>query len=496
MADLPAPVRGRGTRGDPPNRFQPLALELDGDTLDHDGEPPDPRTRYYRDASRSALTTNQSPDVPFETSLNPYRGCEHGCVYCLAPDTPVLHADFVHRPLGDVRPGDLLVGFDERPAARRARKLRTALVEAAWWSRRPTLRLITRRSEVVTTAEHRWLDARSSRWMQAERLEVGQGLHLVSSEGVEPRTEPESIEALEPGPLRDVVDIQTSTGTFFAAGLATHNCYARPTHEYLGLSAGLDFETQIFVKEDAPALLRAELTRPAWKPQVIAVSGVTDAYQPIERRLGLTRRCLEVLAEFRNPVGIITKSRLVTRDADVLADLARHGAAAVTLSVTTLDPDLARVLEPRAAQPKARLAAIEALAVAGIPVGVNVAPVIPGLTDHEIPAIVAAAAQAGARWAGFIVVRLPHGVSELFERWLEDHYPARKSRVLSRIRALRDGKLNDPRFGSRMRGSGLFAEQIAGLMALARRRAHLAERGPALSAAAFRRPGAAQLSLF
>jgi DNA repair photolyase len=354
MSDLPGPLRGHGTRSNPPNRFEPIALELDGDTLDHDGELPDPRTVYYRDSSRSALTTNQSPDVPFETSLNPYRGCVHACPYC----------------------------------------------------------------------------------------------------------------------------------------------YARPTHEYLGLSAGLDFETKIFVKEDAPELLRAELAKPGWKPQVIAVSGVTDAYQPIERRTQLTRRCLEVLAQFRNPVGVITKSQLVTRDADVLGDLARFDAAAVTLSITTLDPDLARVLEPRAAQPKARLAAVEALARAGIPVGVNVAPVIPALNDHEIPAIVSAAADAGARWAGFIVVRLPHGVAALFERWLEDHYPARKARVLSRIRAVRAGRLNDPTFGSRMRGTGVFAEQIQELMALARRRAGLAERGPELSAAAFRSPARAQLSLF
>jgi DNA repair photolyase len=273
-------------------------------------------------------------------------------------------------------------------------------------------------------------------------------------------------------------------------------CYARPTHEYLGLSAGLDFETKIFVKEDAPELLREELARPGWKPQVIALSGVTDPYQPIERRTRLTRRCLEVLAEFRNPVGVITKSRLVARDADVLGELARHGAAAVTLSITTLDPDLARVLEPRAAQPAARLAAIAELARAGIPVGVNVAPVIPALNDHEIPAIVQAALDSGARWAGFIVVRLPHAVAELFERWLEDHYPARKAHVLSRIRALRDGRLNDPRFGSRMRGTGLFAEQIAALMDLARRRTGLPGRGPELSTAAFRRTGHNQLSLF
>ena len=185
-------------------------------------------------------------------------------------------------------------------------------------------------------------------------------------------------------------------------------CYARPTHEYLGFSAGLDFESKIMVKEDAPELLRAELLSPKWQPQVIFMSGVTDCYQPVERKLKLTRRCLEVLAEFRNPVFIITKNRLVTRDIDLLSELARHQAAAVWLSITTLDPELRKVMEPRTSPPAARLAAIRELAQAGIPVGVNVAPVIPGLTDHEMPAILQAAAEAGATAAGYTVVRLPY----------------------------------------------------------------------------------------
>jgi DNA repair photolyase len=271
-------------------------------------------------------------------------------------------------------------------------------------------------------------------------------------------------------------------------------CYARPYHEYLGFSAGLDFETRILVKERAPELLRRTLASPGFAPQVIALSGATDAYQPIERRLGITRRCLEVLAECRNPVAVVTKNRLVTRDADLLAGLARVGAASVTLSITTLDPELQRRLEPRASSPRLRLEAIAELAHARVPVGVNVAPVIPGLTDHEIPAILQAAADAGAAFAAWLMLRLPHGVAPLFSDWLERHRPERRAKVLSRIRAVRDGRLNDPRFRTRMRGEGFFAEQLRDLFELSRRRAGLAKRGPELSTAAFRRPG--QLALF
>jgi DNA repair photolyase len=346
------PARGRGAADNPANRFEPLHYEPDPD-LDPD-ERPSPRTLFLRDETRSLITSNDSPDVGFRFSINPYRGCEHGCIYC----------------------------------------------------------------------------------------------------------------------------------------------YARPTHEYLGFSAGLDFETRIVVKEDAPALLRKELSSAKWTPEVLGLSGVTDPYQPIERRLGLTRRCLEVLAEFRNPVAIVTKNRLVTRDADLLGELTGHGAAAVFLSITTLDGGLARVLEPRAAQPAARLAALAELRRAGVPAGVLVAPVIPGLNDHEIPAVLSAAAEAGASYAGYVVLRLPHGVADLFAAWLERNFPDRKEKVLGRVRDLRGGRLNDPRFGHRMRGEGALAEQIRALFALSRRRAGINGRGPELSTAAFRRPGGTQRLLF
>jgi len=340
---LPSP-RGRGAAGNPPNRFVPLHLERDTDW--DPSEDPAPRTQFLRDASKTFINYNDSPDIGFEASINPYRGCEHGCIYC----------------------------------------------------------------------------------------------------------------------------------------------YARPFHEYLGFSAGLDFETRIVVKEDAPELLRAELAARRWKPQVIAMSGVTDCYQPVERRLKLTRRCLEVLADFRNPVVIVTKNHLVTRDIDVLQRLAEHKAVAVFVSVTTLDAALTPKLEPRASLPAHRLSAIEALRKAGIQVGALVAPVIPAITDHEIPSIVSAVAAAGAQFAGYVMLRLPHGVGPLFENWLERHFPDRKKKVLDRVRAMRGGRLNDPNFGSRMRGEGVFAEQTDALFAVACRRAGIEGAKPELSTSAFRVP--------
>jgi DNA repair photolyase len=311
------------------------------------------RTQTIPDPSRSAITFNRSPDIPFDASLNPYRGCEHGCAYC----------------------------------------------------------------------------------------------------------------------------------------------YARPSHEYLGYSAGLDFETKILVKENAPAILRRELSAPRWKPQVVAISGVTDAYQPLERRLRLTRRCLEVFVEFRNPVTIITKNALVARDLDLFRELAADRAIAVSVSVTTLDPELQRVLEPRASAPHERLRAIEKLARAGIPTNAMIAPIIPGLTDAEIPALLEAVASAGASHAGHILLRLPHGLRDLFDDWLLEHRPLRRSKVLGRVEAVRGGRLNDTRFGTRMRGEGRFAEQIGSLFRLWARKHGLDRPLEPLSIESFRRPGGSQLSL-
>ncbi|MEJ2317894.1 MAG: PA0069 family radical SAM protein [Gemmatimonadales bacterium] len=347
----PLPIRGRGAAENPPNRFVPIRVERDGANPDD----PLPRTRFFRDDAHSIIAYNDSPDVGFNASINPYRGCEHGCSYC----------------------------------------------------------------------------------------------------------------------------------------------YSRPNHEYLGLSAGLDFETRIFIKEDAPGLLRRELSSKRWKPQLLALSGVTDPYQPVERRLRLTRRCLEVLAEARNPTAIITKNHLVTRDIDLLAELREYGAIAVSLSITSLKRDLQRVMEPRTSTPERRLEAIRKLAAAGIPAGVMVAPIIPGLTDHEMPDILAAAAEAGATRAGFIMLRLPWTVAPLFEAWMERHFPERKEKVLNRLRDLSDGKLYQAQFGRRQRGEGPFAEQLQQMFGIACNRLGLSRNAPPLSTVHFRRPSlGGQLGLF
>ncbi|MEM0896778.1 MAG: PA0069 family radical SAM protein [Verrucomicrobiota bacterium] len=319
-------------------------------------------------------------------------------------------------------------------------------------------------------------------------------------------------EDFDPSPLRTAVyrdDSQTiisrndSPDINFGASVNPYRgcehgcayCYARPYHEYLGFNAGIDFETKLMAKERAPELLRTELSRKSWSPQVLAMSGVTDCYQPVERSLRLTRGCLEVLAEFRNPVGIVTKNHLVTRDIDVLKKLAEHGAAAVAISITSLDPILQRKLEPRASSPKMRLWAVRELAAAGIPVGVSVAPVIPGLNDHEIPAILKAARDHGATRGWYSVVRLPHGVKEMFADWLERHFPGQKEKVLGRIRELRDGNLNSTEFGERMRGRGPWADEIERQFKVHLRRLELNREHLELNVAAFRRPAGPQLEL-
>jgi DNA repair photolyase len=245
----------------------------------------------------------------------------------------------------------------------------------------------------------------------------------------------------------------------------------------------------ILVKEDAPELLAAELAKPGWRPQTLVLSGVTDPYQPIERRLEITRRCLQVLAAHRNPVGVITKNALVLRDLDVLAELSALGAARVTLSITTLDEDLRRVLEPRTSTAARRLEAVRALAHAGVRVGVNVAPIIPGLNDHEVPAILDAAAEAGAHGASCAVLRLPGAVADVFADWLRRHRPERAERVLARVRDAHGGRLHDTRFGRRMRGEGPYAEGIRRLFGVHRARVGLDGDDAPLDASRFRVPG-------
>ena len=275
-------------------------------------------------------------------------------------------------------------------------------------------------------------------------------------------------------------------------------CFARPTHAWLDLSPGLDFETKLFAKPDGPALLRAEFARKAYRPAVLAMGTNTDPYQPIERDWRITRAVLELCLETRHPVSITTKSDRVLNDLDLLAELARHDLAMVMLSVTTLDPKLARAMEPRAAAPHRRLAAIRRLAGAGVPTYVSVSPVIPALTDHELESILSAAAEAGAGGAHSLAIRLPHEVAPLFEAWLQAHVPDRAARVLSAIRQMRGGKLYRAGWFERMRPEGEWGQLLRTRLLAARRRYGLDKERATLRTDLFRRPGAdrAQGELF
>lgn len=346
--------KGRGAGHNPPNRFEQLHAEPFEVDIPYDDDRPPVKTMFFDDTSKSILAKNDSPDIPFTYSVNPYRGCEHGCIYC----------------------------------------------------------------------------------------------------------------------------------------------YARPSHEYLGFSAGLDFESKIMVKRSAPALLRASLLSKKWDPQVVEMSGNTDCYQPVERVLQLTRGCLQVFLELRNPVAIITKNELVTRDLDVLTSLAREQLVHVSLSITTLDESLARIMEPRTSAPRRRLHAIRTLSEAGVPTSISVAPVIPGLTDQEIPSILRAAIEHGAGSASYSVLRLPGAVEGLFTRWINEVAPEKAGKVLERVRSLHAGKLSDSRFGRRMVGEGNVASLIDDLFSITARKLGLPDRRSKLDSSRFRRNAPQQLDFF
>ena len=354
------PPRGRGAGLQPPNRFEPLHLDVLGDHVEHEqaerlANGRQVRTQVIRDDAKSVINRVDSPDLPFNWTLNPYRGCEHGCAYC----------------------------------------------------------------------------------------------------------------------------------------------YARPSHELLGYSSGLDFETRIMAKFNAPALLREELADPTWRGEPIVIAGVTDAYQPIESQLNITRGCLELITQCRQPISIVTKSRLILRDLDLLSELARHRAVTVTVSVTTLDNALAAKMEPRAASPRDRLWVIQRLASAGIPTAVMVAPLIPGLTDSEMPAILKAASNAGARSGGYVLLRLPHQVKELFDEWLSRHFPDRRERVTALMTEMRDGKLYDSAFNERLTGTGPLAAQIRNTFEVFCRRYQIVPELPTPSGQSFQKPTISeQLLLF
>ena len=325
--------KGRGAASNPKARFESLSTAMTDDGWYSEGESDSPEEIVLPDRARTVITTNESPDVGFEYSINPYRGCAHGCIYC----------------------------------------------------------------------------------------------------------------------------------------------FARPTHSYLGLSPGRDFETRLFYKAGAVELLEAELSKPRYVCKPIALGINTDGWQPLERRLKLTRSILEVLARCRHPVSIVTKSALIVRDLDLLASMAADRLVSVMVSITSLSDEIKRTLEPRTASPRARLRVIEELARAGVPVGVLVAPVIPALTDHEMEAILTAARDAGASCAGYVLLRLPHELKELFREWLADHQPGRAAHIMSLIRRARGGKDYDSRFGERMRGEGAYAELLASRFALTVRKLGLAQ---------------------
>lgn len=697
---MPEAPRGRGTALNPTNRFVELAYEWE-ESADP-AERPAPKTRFYRDATKSILTKNDSPDIPFTWSLNPYRGCEHGCVYCLAGDTAILMADGSTRELASLRIGDRVMGT--RRLGHYRRYVGTTVL-AHWSTTKPAYRVILEDgTELVASADHRFLTergwkhvaqpsgaarrphltvnnklmgfglirrgpavrenaqyrkgylcglirgdghlgfypyaragrknghqyrfrlamidsealTRASSYLDAvgvptnpflfqaarknrreirairassresyERIsnaiswpaspsrdwtrgylaglfdaegsyrdgvirisnsdeailkraegglrelgfdfvresparQAGKPVHYLRVRGGLPEhlrffqtmgtaitrkrdiagqavksTAKLGVVAVEPlGRDMPLWDISTGTEDFIANGVVSHNCYARPYHEYLGLSSGLDFESMIFVKEDAPRLLAAELGKKGWEAETIALGGVTDCYQPIERKLKVTRGCLEVMADARQPCGLVTKNALVTRDLDVFQELTRHAGVRVMVSLTTLDPELARRMEPRASTPAARLEAMRTLAAGGVAVGVMTAPMILGLNDHEMPKLLEAAAEAGATMAGYVPLRLPHQLGPLFDDWLLRHYPDRREKVLNQIKSIRGGALNDPRFGTRMRGEGFFAEHLSKLFALTCKRLGLnRKRQTPLERGNFRKPLGDQLRL-
>ncbi len=265
-------------------------------------------------------------------------------------------------------------------------------------------------------------------------------------------------------------------------------CYARPNHAYVGLSPGLDFETKLFVKANAAELLEAEFSKPSYRPKTIMLGGVTDIYQPIEGGYGVTRALLEVMERWRHPVSLITKSQLVIRDIDILARLAERGLVKAAISVTTLDRRIARVMEPRAATPQRRIDSIRALTQAGVPTTVMMAPIVPAITDNEIEAVLQACAEAGASAAGYVVLRLPLEIKDLFKEWLAEHFPDRAARVISLVRSMRNGRDYDPEWGKRQRGEGPYAKLIADRFVAARRRFGLDKPSLPLDHTQFRRP--------
>ncbi len=690
------PRPGRGALSNPEGRFESRRVEAIDDGWARDSEAaelPPLATTVTAEHAKKIITRNDSPDIPFEQSINPYRSCEHGCIYCVWGETQILMADGTTRPIADLTAGDEIYGTRRDGWYRRYVKTH---VLAHWETDKSAYRItLEDGTELIASGDHRFLTLRGWKFVTGsqhgrarrphltpndELLGVGGrsiehsnplpyesgylcgmirgdghlasyshsgpnghesvthhfrlaliddcGIHRAATylehfgiqtkrfifknpKGVKKElsairaqnrsaverirqlvawpttastdwskgflagifdaegsysggilrisnTDPRIIDAttrsfrhlgfsiahelvvkcrakpirvirmcgglkehlrffhtvdpvilrkrniegqalkssaklrlvsIEPlGAKLPMFDITTGTGDFIANGVVSHNCFARPMHSYVNLSPGLDFETKLFYKARAAELLDAELSRPGYVCKPINLGASTDPYQPIERKLKVTRSILEVLQRYRHPVTIVTKSSLIERDLDILIDLARENLVAAFVSVTTLDPALKRSLEPRAPSPHARLHAVRTLRDAGIPVGIFVAPIIPAVNDHEIERILEAGAEAGSQTAGYVLVRLPYEVKKLFREWLDGHMPDRAAHVMSLIGATRGGRDNDPRFGTRMRGEGPYADLIARRFETACRRLGLARRrGETLSTTHFRR---------
>lgn len=698
--------KGRGALSNPSGRFEKAAREAVDDGWYRQAAAESIAQTIEPDRARSVITTNDSPDVGFDNSINPYRGCEHGCVYCADGDTRILMANGQAKALGDLQVGDEIFGTQQ--GERRRYYFKTQVL-AHWQTRKTSYRItLGDGTSLVASADHRFLTEQGWKFVAGtdagrhHRRRLAPGNHLLGFGRLSPATPASetgeyrrgylcgviraqgdlggcrdqragrahgdvdrfrlamidtealartaeylndfgigtdrllcapqtsnrqpceairssaraSLEAItrliewpqcyfgswaqgfiagifdaagsisngtvriansssrlmgvarsslqelafatvmettplnRPRPMhalrvpggvreqlrfftacnpsithkrsiagqavqssanlaivaierlrgeRELFDITTGSADFIANGVVSHNCFARPSHAYMGLSPGLDFETKLFYKADAAKILEAELAKPKYVCKPIALGINTDGYQPLEKRLEVTRSILTVLASCRHPVTIVTKSALVLRDVDLLADLARDRLASVMLSITSLSAEIKRTLEPRTASPQARLRVVQQLAQAGIPVGVLVAPVIPAITDHEMEQILEAAAEAGATRAGYVLLRLPYEVKDLFREWLAEHYPQRAKHVMSLINQARGGKDNDPNFGSRMRGSGPYAELLRMRYEVATRKLGLncARARQELDTSLFRPPGpaASQLAL-
>lgn len=478
----------------PQNRFVSTSLTYD------DGELPEQSLHVYEDHTKNILATNDSPDVGFKWSINPYRGCTHACAYCVGGDTEILMADGSTRPISELRAGDEVYGTLKRGGVRRLVRTR---VKAHWQTLKPAFRVrLADGRTMIASGDHRLLTAHG--WRRVERMRGRATTSLVGTEVRAPgaelrlaagavtmdmlvrarsRREDAALAAqsffdereLTMGGELDVVevedlrthqamfDITTGTGDFIANGVVSHNCYARPGHEYLSFSAGTDFEKKIVMKPRAAELLREAFEKKSWKGELIVFSGVTDCYQPLERTKAITRACLEVCAEYRNPVGIITKSPVIDRDVDVLQELARVAHVRVSVSIPFWDPDAARAMEPWVTTPQRRMKIVETLAKASIPVGVSVSPIVPGLNDEHLGEVLKAASEAGALHAFYVLLRLPGAVKQVFEERLRQNLPLRAEKVLRRMREAHGGKLYDSSYGTRQTGNGQYAEMIAAL---------------------------------